>query len=86
MFAPPNVAALGAVAALPAALPAVIASGVEARGAGINARVLLVGLLPPPVNVFNCKIECSILLSSYRHCPDCMQRMQLCPVEMYLKW
>ena len=37
IFAPPGVAALGAVAALPAALPAaVIADGAGARGAYIN--------------------------------------------------
>ena len=45
LFATPALAALGAVAALPAALPAAVAaSGVEARGASINGHDLRVSL------------------------------------------
>ena len=44
VFAPPGLAALGAVAALPAALPALVAGGVEARGASINGQNLRVSL------------------------------------------
>ena len=85
IFATPQVAALGAVAALPAALPAVIAGGVEARGADINARVLPVRLLAPPVDIYYCIIECSTFSARTSAGPDCVQKIQLCRLEFYPK-